>query len=465
VFRSRGAQVARRVIAVALALAALAAMAAPAGLGWSAAAPPDSAADDVALPQLEPFDNGGSRLLYLYLRGAALHEMGRFQLSNQAFDRADALLEDLYTRSLTRELGSLLTSDNLVEYRGERHEAALLHYYTIMNYLRLGRTDEAAVECRRLNRKLQRYADAKDGTYSDDPFLHYLTGLVYAASGDVVDADVSLRAAMEGFGKLDATDGVAAPPRLPCDRAAVAGRLGNRAEAGALRRQGGCPSSAPDSGVGTLRLFLECGDAPYRRPESLVLPIYREEIRDDLDERAFTNELVKRRGRAEDRRAELEYLLKVALPGLVVPPRAIGGVRVYAVAGGKALPAPLPAVCVEDVSRHARRAFEDGEGRTLLRATARALAKYLAKRRAEKSGGRGAGLVANLAAVATEAADLRCWSTLPDRILLCQADLPAGRYRLDVLVTDRDGRRRRIVRIPEVVIRGGRTTFFNHRIR
>ena len=407
---------------------------------------PTAGADSVAFPELERFNNGGSRLLYLYLRGLALHESGHWALSNQALADADALLEDLYTRHLTREAGALLISDNVVEYRGERFESAYLHYYKILNYLELGQVEEAAVECRRLNHKLQRFIDDPAPPFSEEPFLQYLTGIVYAAAREGTDADVSLRNAKAAFERMGAASVVEAPACLDRDRAAA-------------------PAGAADSSLGGLMLFIETGFVPYRREASLVAPIFRNEIEEGLDESRYSAELASRLDRPVESHLELEYLLKVAVPTLIERPSPIASARILATREGEAYPATIPAAKVADLGVQARRAFEERKAGIWVRAVGRALAKYLATRKIEKEGGELAGRVANLVGVATENADTRSWSTLPRQILMACADLVPGVYRLDIVLTGPHGERQGFVRIPEVAVRRGGLTVRSCRVR
>ena len=442
-------------------------------------------ADSVYLPELDRFDNTGSRLLYLYLRGTVLRRRGLWALSNQALDAADQLYEDLYTRSISREAGAFLTGDYLIEYRGQRFESTYLHYYKVLNYLRLRDPEGAAVECRRLAFKLQRFADSPDGFYRDDPFLHYLTGMVFEAAGEWPDADVSLRNAAAAFQRLAPAYHVEFPASLGCDLVDNAMKMGDGTAAREYRQRFGCTTrlaahgatvsdstggpigrrtAERDEASGMLRLFLESGSIPFLRQQRFVVPIYRGEITDDLDQPVYSRRLVERRGCPVERKRELDYLLTVAVPEVVEPVSRLGAVRVYAVAAGGANPVPLVATEVADLTEQARQAFHDREAEVTLRAAARALEKYLVARAGERHGGKVAKRAANLAAIATESADTRCWISLPGRILLVSAALPPGTYRLDIILTDTSGRRAGFERISDIVIRSGGSTFLSHRL-
>ena len=83
---------------------------------------------EAALEQLErsPRENDA---LYQLDRGTLLREAGRLDESSRAFDDADRIAEDLYTRSVSNEAASLLTTDRVRPYRPAPHERLLARVY------------------------------------------------------------------------------------------------------------------------------------------------------------------------------------------------------------------------------------------------------------------------------------------------------------------------------------------------
>ena len=420
---------------------------------------------EAALQGLEAINNGGSRLLYHYERGLVLHYQNRFAESNAALDQAELVLEDLYTRDLTREVAAFVTSDNLVQYRGERFEAGILHYYKIMNYLHLGLEEEAAVECRRLNHRLQVFGDQDGSYYRNDPFLQYLTGLVYSLVGQHADANVSLRAALAAYRSLRQAYGVEFPAALACDLRDNAALVGGAADAEAAAAATRCaPLDSAAARLGTLNLFLEVGYVPARLESKIFLPIYKNEIKEDLDHAAFARDLARRRGRPVARELKLEYLLEVAMPVLAATPTPVEYSRVRPVAADGTSLAPATTDLVENLAPLAAQAFQEHEGEILVRAVVRSLAKYLATRETKKKSGDVAGWAMNAMGLATETADTRGWSTLPEKILMSRLRLPEGKYSLEVELLDRSGRHQGELRIPDIAIRRGQSAFLNYRV-
>jgi hypothetical protein len=453
-----------------------------------------------ALDRIAPLRKGGSRLLYLYERGLILHEMGRYEESNNVLAKADEHYEDLYTKTLSREIASLITSDELVPYRGPIFESAFIHYYRVMNFLRADDVEGAAIECRRLSRKLQRWRDQQDSSYVDDPFLQYLTGVVYGVARERNDADVSWRAARAGYRALGADCAVAAPPGLECDLAENARALGDAPEVDG--DWPACDSVVANRGDrGRVYLFIEFGSVPAKVERILTVPIYRDEIVDRPDAEPFAHRIHGRCGQAPEPHRELVELIPIALPALEeVGSRAgRGTVRVR---GGGTEPHAAPAIVAADLGAHSRRAFERDYNRILIRAVARGVTKCLAreaarhkdeeerkekekeKEKTRENGteekqeerswlGRAASWLGprlfswgvDAFTVVTERADVRCWSTLPGQILVARLELPPGRHALDVDLVDSDGRPLGTWTIGEVEAAAGRARVIRQRLR
>lgn len=419
---------------------------------------------DRALKEVEEIGQGGSFLLYLYERGTILHYQGDYEESNKAFEAAELLLEDLYTKSVTRELAALAVTDNIARYRGDPYEAVFVNYFQILNYLHMGDLEGAQVECRQVNRKLQMIVDSGESYFQDEPFLQYLTAMVYELSGDRSDAEVSYRVAVEGFEGLADDYRVTPPPWLYCDAAGNATRLGDREEAEAFRSRAECPDSSVSPRPGRVNLLIECGFVAAKVEENIVLPIFKDDDWDDTDE--FAPVLAARNGQ-EVSRSRVSYWLRVALPRLVPEPVVYHHGVARAVPAGASPDAGAVATAaarvVQNVDAYAEIAFTEGYGRVLVRATARALIKYAAKEAAD-SKDEVAGALVNLLGVVTESADTRSWSTLPQRVLMSPLELAPGRYDIHVDLYDPAGAPSGTLVIHDVEVRAGQVEFVNYRI-
>ncbi len=424
-----------------------------------------------ALERVEKIDRGSSELLYLYEKGLILHYENSYVESNEVFDRAELLLEELYTKSVSRELAALVVTDNIARYRGTAYEAILVNYYKILNYLYLDDVDGAVVECRRVNRKLEYLRDTEGVFFSNDPFVQYLTGMVYQAAGDWSNADVSYRVALAEYVKLAGEYGVSVPQQLPCDGATVSAALGDAVAADTMKA--GCPPPVPE-GSGVVNLFLECGYVAHKQERKIVLPVFTSD--DSSDSEALAEVLAAREGRdvvSYQGGRKVDYILKIAVPVLVPTPVPWDYAVVRPVWRPDSLGAPSPldpvpgdgvrSDAVENIDAYALAAYDEGYGNMVARTVARALAKYAAKKGAD-SKDETLGWFVNWFNVLTETADTREWTTLPERILMTRLILPAGSYRLRVQLIDGAGYVVSDFDIDGVTVVPGKTLFLNHRV-
>jgi hypothetical protein len=416
---------------------------------------------DTALRRIEKINKSTSELLYLYERGLVLHYDNEWAKSNLALEAAEDLFEDLYTKSLGRALGSLFTSDNVIKYRGERYEAALIHYYKILNYLYLDDPQGALVECRKLNERLDTFADEADSLYSNDPFLQYVTGMVYLTNGELNDADVSLRTAHAAYKRLAERYDIEMPRSLRCDLIACAEARGDLSAAAAYGDSAAwCDTAAANTGTGTLNLFIEGGYTAYKVEANIVIPIYEDE-KDELDDGAYAKKLTDRYGHPVDGNRKLSYLLRVAVPELVTSPEPFMDAGVRANVDGREFGGRAPVV--ENIDRLTQEAFEARRGLIMFKTVSRALAKYLAKKGVE---GKEvwAGWLVNAFNVATESADTRSWATLPQTIRMARLVLPEGTHDVELTLYGYSVEDDETFVIEDVKIIVGRSTFLNLRI-
>ena len=70
-----------------------------------------------------------SDIPFLFELGLVAHYANHFQESNAALDQAGDIAEDRYTKSVSKEAVSLVTSDQMRPYSGTRYERLLSHYY------------------------------------------------------------------------------------------------------------------------------------------------------------------------------------------------------------------------------------------------------------------------------------------------------------------------------------------------
>jgi len=418
--------------------------------------------------------------------GVVLHEAGRYDASNAAFEWAEREADERYTRSASRAVGSALVNDKVLRYVPARPELAMIPYYRMLNYLALGRVDEAAVEARKASGMLAR-GEGKPEECSGGAFLQYLTGLVYRTAGERNDALVSFRQSERAFDACAAKEEVAAPSLLGADllRTAAEVGVGEVADSAAARYH--LPRQARPGDTGDLVVVLEHGWVAHRAPRELHVPLFPEDVDgvrgDDHNGIADAAAQVSARllnnlaeqsawGAAMDDRPVAQwadaldgaYIFKLSWPVYRLEASRPAQVRVLVDDSVAA------STTVEDLSSRVADAFEAQRPLVLTRAVGRGVTKYVltreVERKAKKQGGEVAAFfasrLANLAGNVLEQADTRSWSLLPDRISLARVALPAGEHRVRIEV--RGGEGVDTLDLGTVEIRAGSSVFRSRRV-
>lgn len=91
-------------------------------------------------------------------QATVLRAAGRYDDSNQAFDRAQAKIDDYAQQAKVRvgqEAGALLSNQANLAYEGRAYDGIMLNTYKALNYLALGRPDNARPELIRAHQRQQ----------------------------------------------------------------------------------------------------------------------------------------------------------------------------------------------------------------------------------------------------------------------------------------------------------------------
>ncbi len=368
----------------------------------------------------------GDDLLRDMYVGLLAHYAGRHEDAATAFEGAVDLAEDRYTKSISRGVLSLISSDYSLAYEPPPTERMLLPCYAAMDYLSAGETEAAAVEARRLGSLLEQAREHDDLPDGLAPFLRTFAGAVFEVAGETNDADVAYRNAFALVG--DSTGGAPVMPPgrgavvLVLERGFVAHRVEQNLVVPLLEDEADALSSGRDetkvgavTGIaGRITAQALAGAAPYweGRP----------------DRRTFVV------GRHFDRRddtGDLAYLLRVAWPAYTgrraptATPVVTGDSTAESV--GPSLSLDVSASVVADFHRELPVLL----ARTVARATAKMVLTKAVEKEASKKDealGKLAGILGNAGAVLTERADTRSWTLLPGRIDIVRVNVPPGRY-------------------------------------
>ena len=385
--------------------------------------------------------------------GLVAHYANRFVESSAAFEQAGDIAEDRYTRSISKEVGSLVTSDKLRPYAGTRYERLLSHYYRALNYVYQGQLDGALVECRRATNLINYFkGENEDYDFFGTGLLAHLSGMLFEAAGEWNDALISYKQAAEYYQNAAEKTGVELPTDIGYSLVRLTRKLGFTDEFERYRNQYGELSPRPEN-AGELILFYETGYVSPKHEESLTFPILKIDRVDKPEE--FVPTLMAREG-AIYKDIELEYLLRIAMPTIHSNRSHFAGVEVVVGPNGQ------KGVLVEDVENIAIETFKAQRPVILFRTLLRALLKYGTYRKAKKENA-ALGALVNLAGVVTEQADLRSWKTLPNQIFMVRMPLPAGTHTLNLSFLNANGKVSRRESVPDVKIDSNRITFLNYR--
>ncbi|MBN2407136.1 MAG: hypothetical protein JXJ19_05515 [Elusimicrobia bacterium] len=346
------------------------------------------------------------RLLYHLEAGLLYHLAGDYEKSNYFLERAEWISDELYTKSLTAEGASLMTSDNVLPYRGEYFDYLYTNYYKLLNYLHLGSLEDALVEVRRINHKLSMFEQ-------DDAFMHYLTAILYQHNGQDADAFIEYKKAYNAYQAKRAS--FEFPGHLKKDMAVFCreSRFPRCSEFSEdIRRYD--PDVPAD--YGSVVFIVETGFVPYKY--------------ENVMEAAIPMELRKKHPN-ELREA---YYLRVALPEYLSPEDWVKKVTINLNFRGN------DSDLAEDLSGMVLKNFESERSKESFKAISRAVTKYIAYKSVRGKNNSSddntlrkiLGASVNILGAATEKADTRSWLTLPDRIFISHLYLPPGKYNFTV---------------------------------
>ncbi|WEK36939.1 MAG: hypothetical protein P0Y53_05440 [Candidatus Pseudobacter hemicellulosilyticus] len=234
---------------------------------------------DAALDQARILGNKRNRLLYLLEKGKMTHLLRQYDSSNTYFNEADLFMEDVRTTAGDVAVGMLL-NPMMQTYKGESFERFMVHYYKALNYLYLGKTDEALVEARRIS--LQSYAlqdqSKRENRYSDDAFSLMLQGIIYEKGGDINNAFISYRNAVDIYLKNNNSYyGVQLPQQLKLDLVRTAALNGFRDEQERYEKLLNVQyKPVPPGEGGDLILFWENGLAPVKQEQNFFFSLTKD---------------------------------------------------------------------------------------------------------------------------------------------------------------------------------------------
>lgn len=402
--------------------------------------------------------NGRNKLLFHLNSGWVSWMQDQPEASNRDFETADYMMET-YKSNVANEALSIISNPALKPYQAEDFEKVMVNYYKSLNYLQLNKMDEALVECRKINIKLNqlndRYKDHKN-RYQRDGFAHLLMGLIYDASGDYNNAFIAYRNALEVYeSDYSKNFGLHTPEQLKQDLLRTAYQTGFYEELAEYEKQFGYNYQHQPAEHGQAVVFWQNGLGPVKAEWSINFTKIAGDggwvtfANEDLD-LSFPFYIGDQSDREKSAFAQLSFM-RVAFPKYLERPPVFNTANLIADTVIRQLEP------VEDVNAIAFKTLHDRMIRDMANSLLRLATKKAietATRRENQDLGAAIGILNAL----TEKADTRNWQTLPHTISYARIPLPAGSQTIQLRAQNKQGEQ--IESSINLDIKEGKTRFF-----
>lgn len=362
----------------------------------------------------------GDNALLLLERATIKQGLDNYASSAADFRVSDKHMELLDLKNDTMgNIGKYLFSDDVTAYKAPAYEKLLLNTVNMLNYLALNKLEEARVEARRL-RVMQDYlADEASEKAALTGLGSYLAGFAFEMNGD----------AERALGYYDEALEAAPFPSLtnPIRRMAACSSFRTDRLDAVIDPQGPaqtCAMKAP--GTGTILVVSGVGLAPYKRAERIPIGAAI------VIAGAYLGAIQTARAKELAAKGLLTF---INFPIMEKTPETFSNARTE-IDGS-----PVDSEIGLNVTEQVIEAWNGIKGRLMVAAITRMITRFAAGeatgQAVKKAGGGGvasilAGLAVQGALTAADTPDTRSWVTLPSRISLSRAQVPAGTHTVKV---------------------------------
>lgn len=346
-----------------------------------------SAGPEVTLKKLEEIDpSDRDRAQYLLNRGTLKFYSGDLDGSRQDLEQAKAIMFSLDALSVSENFAALTTNETLRSYAGTPSEQVLVHAMLAQGYLFSGNLDGARVEMLQADVTMKRLGDG-DSLTGQLASVRFLAGLIYEINGELDNAMISYRKAYQ----IVKARGSSIPDALATSLLNLSLRQNNDEEYGKYSSEFGRKAVLPKADEGEWIMYYHDGVVSNKKEARLSV---------------FE--------------PKLKTLISVVMPDY--PPS-----RYYPRHLSIKLQntnQQMRTEVIELIEARAREDLADNNAKAMAAATLRAVAKFQMVKEAQKSGGDLGGLLANIAGVLSEQADVRSWNMLPSSIQVARLVAP-----------------------------------------
>ncbi len=370
-----------------------------------------------------------NQLLYLMNAGWVNHATGNYSESNIALNKADNMIED-QVKNLGSEALALVTNPMVKPYKAEDFEKVMVNYYKALNYINLRNWEDALVECRRINIRLNEINDKypkNKNRYANDAFANLMMGLIYETSGDNNNAFIAYRNAYDVYEKLYTPEfGISPPYQLKMDLLRLAKKLSFVDQYDFYHNKFGLSLPEENTTDGEVIFLWQNGFGPVKANNAISFAV----VKGEGGLVTFTNadmgiSFPYYAGTDKDGNSDLGDLsfTSVAFPKYLVRP------PLYTAATIKSETDSVKLELAEDVNAIALKTLHDRMLREISNSLLR-MATKKAMEQATRKQNKYAGTLLSIINMATETADTRNWQTLPFSISYARLKLPAGKHKL-----------------------------------
>jgi uncharacterized protein len=376
-------------------------------------------------------ESGRNRFIYYVNNGLLLSVMGKYEESNEYFEKAFLFGEDYHLNYLN-EAASYFSNPMVTVYRGEDHEHLMLLYFKALNYLKLNKPEEALVECRRVDIRLKQLSDKykSERKFQRDAFIHVLMGIIYQSTKDYNNAFIAYRNAVEIY-ETDYQEmfGMTVPEQLKKDLLNTAYWVGFREEFETFKTKFGMPDYVPSTPDAELIFFWHNGLTPVKGEWSVNFLVDHSGpdmvvFRNDELNYAFPYHIPEEREKKDKKKtlADLEFF-RVAFPKYIerTPYYHTARLTIDSVSYGLEP--------VEDISKIAFYSLQQRMVLEFSKGLLRAALKKASEQSLRKENDQLGALIGFVNAV-TEKADTRNWQSLPHSIFYSRVPLKVGENKI-----------------------------------
>jgi uncharacterized protein len=356
----------------------------------------------VSLEKTELKTEKNNRLLYYLEKAMILDRIGQREDSRDLLFRADNLAKKLYTVSFTKTAATFVMNESVADYEGEDYEKISIHTMLALSFVEDKKLKSARVEAKRINSLLnqinENYGPDEPHRFQKDGFARYLAGLIYESLGEVDNAIISYRTALKIYENLYAKLFEITPPKQLVT--ALQRLLTKRRRTSTLKKlqkkYNLQPRTPKSLNSGELVVIHELGSVTPKTTTDALINVGNQTIR-------------------------------LSFP-LIIPKYSNPGPSKVTIKNKKKF-----AETFQNMDAIAVVSLEDRKQRLILKQGTRLLVKSQLIQKAYEELGPLGGILTNIAAAATETADTRSWTSLPQKFAVSRLEVAAGSH--DVIVT------------------------------